>query len=251
MSNVAANLESVTRRIQAAARRAGRDPRSVTLVAVTKTHPLEAVIEAYQTGLRHFGENRAPEGNAKIDGFTDWLQANSCAEPGQWHFIGHLQTRQVGLVIGGQYPLIHSVDRLKLAQRINRLVENANLAPVNILLQCNVSGEATKSGFLLNRWSQEPAQLKEFLQAAAQIQSMPKINIQGLMTMAPWFDNPEEARPVFQRLAALRKILQTELPGVNWQHLSMGMTDDFEVAIEEGATLVRVGRAIFGERDYT
>ncbi|RMF02394.1 MAG: YggS family pyridoxal phosphate-dependent enzyme, partial [Chloroflexi bacterium] len=199
MSNVAANLEQVTRRIHAAARRAGRDPRGITLVAVTKTHPLQTVIEAYQAGLRHFGENRAAEGNAKIEGFAGWLQTSLRAEPAQWHFIGHLQSRQAAQVIGGQYTLVHSVDSLKLAQRINRLAERDTLPPVNILLQCNVSGEATKSGFALERWPQEPAQLNEFLQAVVQIQSLKKLNIQGLMTMAPWFDNPEDARPVFQR----------------------------------------------------
>lgn len=248
MSNIAANVDTVYQRINAAAKRAGRDADDITLVAVTKTHPLETVIEAYQAGLRHFGENRVKEGREKVADMARWLES---APPGQeqpiWHLIGHLQSRQVGAALG-QFSLIHSVDSLKLAQRIDRLAERDNYPPVEILLECNVSGEATKYGFAVDNWSSDDKQLTTFLETIAQIVTLDKIIIRGLMTMAPFYDDPEETRPVFQSLAALKATLQTKMPHIDWKHLSMGMTDDFEIAIEEGATIIRVGRALFGER---
>ncbi|GAB4439431.1 MAG: YggS family pyridoxal phosphate-dependent enzyme [Anaerolineae bacterium] len=249
MSQIAANAAQVQARIAAAARRAGRSADEVTLVAVTKTHPLDVVVEAYQAGLRHFGENRAAEGGDKVAAFQHWLQSHSAdADSPHWHFIGHIQSRQAGGVLAGGYNLIHSVDSLKLAQRFNRLAA-PNEPPLNVLLQCNVSGEASKSGFELQRWQRDANQLRQFLADASQIEALEKVNIVGLMTMAFIADSPEETRPTFQSLAALRAALRREAPHINWQHLSMGMTDDFEVAIEEGATIVRVGRAIFGERE--
>ena len=250
MSNIAVNIEAVYRRIDAAAQHAGRQADDVTLVAVTKTHPLKTVTEAYEAGLRHFGENRAKEGRDKVIGMTDWLAGASEKardDPPIWHMIGHVQSRQVGHVLG-QFKLIHSVDSLKLAQRIDRLSERDGYPAVEILLECNVSGEATKSGFALDNWSTNKAQLGAFLKIIDQMASLNKIIIRGLMTMAPLSNNPEDARPIFQSLAALRKTLQVEMPQFEWRHLSMGMTDDFEVAIEEGATIIRVGRALFGER---
>lgn len=247
MSQIAATVEAVYRRMHRAAERVGRSASEITLVAVTKTHPLETVVQAYQAGLRHFGENRAAEGRAKAAGLAEWL-ARTGGEPPTWHLIGHLQSRQVDEALG-IYRVIHSLDSLKLAQRIQRLAERDNHLPVEVLLQCNVSGEASKSGFDLAQWSSDQTQLESFLEAVVQIGGLDKIVVRGLMTMAPWFDNPEMARPTFQSLAALRTRLQAELPQFDWTHLSMGMTDDFEVAIEEGATLVRVGRAIFGERE--
>lgn len=250
MSAIAAKVETVYRRIEAAAQRAGRQAEDITLVAVTKTHPLATVIDAYQAGLRHFGENRADEGQTKAVGMADWLAQTSeeRSDCPMWHFIGHLQSRQVGPVLG-QFQTIHSVDSLKLAQRINRLAKRDDFSPVEIFLECNVSGEASKYGFALARWSTDKAQLTAFLDQVAQMESLEKVVIRGLMAMAPWSPNPEEARPVFKSLAALRQKLQTDLPQFDWRHLSMGMTDDFEVAIEEGATIIRVGRAIFGERN--
>jgi pyridoxal phosphate enzyme (YggS family) len=205
------------------------------------------VIEAYQAGLRHFGENRADEGRDKAAALARWLSQSGSQSP-TWHLIGHLQSRQVVAALD-TYRLIHSVDSLKLAERINRLAERDNYPPVEILLQCNVSGEATKSGFLLDQWASDSRQLRDFLEAIEHMGRLSKIVIRGLMTMAPWFDNPEDTRPTFQSLAALREIVRAKWPQFDWQHLSMGMTDDFEVAIEEGATLVRIGRAIFGERE--
>lgn len=253
MSDIAAKVEVVYQRIGRAAERAGRRADEVTVVAVTKTHPLETVIEAYQAGLRHFGENRAKEGRDKSVGLAEWL-AQSKQGFGQesrlptWHLIGHLQSRQAEDALE-VYQLIHSVDSLKLAQRLNRLVERDNRSPVEVLLQCNVSGEATKSGFQLERWSTDKAQLAAFLEDVTQIGLLNQIIMRGLMTMAPFSANPEDARSTFQSLAALRDRLQAEISPFDWQHLSMGVTDDFEVAIEEGATIVRVGRAIFGERE--
>lgn len=246
MSELATKIEAVYQRLHRAAERAGRLPEEITLIAVTKMHPLETVVEAYQAGLRHFGENRVGEGKAKAAGLADWLKKTGGEAP-TWHLIGHVQSRQVEDVLG-TYRLIHSVDSLKLAQRIDRLGQRDDCPPVEVLLQGNVSGEASKSGFELAQWSKDKAQLKTFLETVIQLGQLERVTIRGLMTMAPWFDNPEEARPTFQSLAALRERLRVELPQFDWTHLSMGMTDDFEVAIEEGATMVRVGRAIFGER---
>lgn len=243
-----ANLEAVYHRIEAAAARVNRSGQEISLVAVTKTHPLETVINAYRAGLRHIGENRAPEGAEKVAAMSNWLKANH-EEAVHWHFIGHLQSRQVADVLGSDYALIHSVDSLKLAKRINRLAKRDDFPTAKVLLQCNVSGESSKFGFNLSHWQSNADQRSAFMKEVAQIVALDKIIIQGLMTMAPWFDNPELARPIFKSLAELRTVLRAEVPGVDWQHLSMGMTDDFEVAIEEGATIIRVGRAIFGERN--
>jgi pyridoxal phosphate enzyme (YggS family) len=249
VSSIAANLDALYQRIDAAAKRAGRAANDITLVAVTKTHPLETVVQAYQAGLRHFGENRVQEGREKVAAMAEWLESVSPdhQERPIWHLIGHLQSRQVGAVLG-QFNLIHSVDSLKLAQRINRLAERDNHPLVEVLLECNVSGEATKFGFALDHWASDRRQLTTFLETIAQMVTLDRVVIRGLMTMAPLGQDAEQARPVFQSLAALRATLQTEIPEVDWRHLSMGMTDDFEVAIEEGATMIRVGRAIFGER---
>lgn len=242
------NLEAVQARITAAAQRSGHPAAEITLVGVSKTQPLAAVIAAYQAGLRHFGENRAEEGKEKIQGLAAWLATQPDPEPVHWHFIGHLQSRQAGTALAGGFQLIHSVDGLKLAERLARLVEQNGQSPVGILLQCNVSGEASKSGFELSQWQTDKRQLADFLKVVGQVAGLPQLTIRGLMTMAPLVEDPEAARPTFKSLAALRQRLQAELPQVHWQHLSMGMTDDFEVAVEEGATLLRVGRAIFGER---
>ena len=248
MSNLAANIAAVYERIEAAASRAGRKVDEITLVAVTKTHPLETVIAAYQAGLRHFGENRVAEGGEKIAGLAQVIPLESPDQP-TWHLIGHLQSRQAGQALG-KFQVIEAVDSLKLAQRLNRLAERDGYPPVEILLECNVSGEASKNGFALERWPTDPAQLNAFLQTITELAALNKLIVRGLMTMAPLVADPEETRPVFSSLAALRARLRVERPQVDWRHLSMGMSDDFEVAIEEGATIVRLGRALFGEREY-
>ena len=251
MSRVAANLGQVRAKIAVAAERAGRPVSEITLVAVTKAHPVDVVIEAYQAGLRNFGENRAAEGYEKSEAFARWHQTYASNQQlPAWHFIGHIQSRQANMVLNGDYSLLHSVDSLKLAERLNRLAQQRDRQSINVLLQCNISGEATKSGFTLQNWQNDAGQLQNFMEIVNKINNLKKLNISGLMTMAPIVDNPEQTRPTFKSLAALHHTLKQEVPHISWRHLSMGMTDDFEVAIEEGATLVRVGRAIFGERAY-
>ncbi len=231
------NLARVQERIEAAARRAGRDPADIILVAVTKTHPPEVVEAAYLAGLRHFGENRVEEAAPKIQAVAAWLAAQKPdADPPAWHMIGHVQSRKADEA-AGPYALIHSVDSVKLARRLDRFAsERGRRLP--ILLEVNVSGEASKYGF-------RPT---EVAAALTEIAAMSSLQVQGLMTMAPIVADPEMARPVFRALRVLRDDLARRFPQMEWHHLSMGMTDDFEVAIEEGATLVRIGRAIFGER---
>lgn len=251
MSNFAANLTSVQKRIAMAAARVGRKATDVTLVAVSKTHPLETIIKAYQAGIRHFGENRDQELQHKLAVFREWQHMQESIEPVHWHFMGHVQSRQVGSILESQPNLLHSVDSLKLAERINRIVQRENLPSINVLLQCNVSGEASKSGFPLQNWATAQYQLIDFRQTVEQIASLEKVKIVGLMTMAPYSDEAEMSRPFFQSLAGLKAKIEELYPNLEWPHLSMGMTNDFEVGIEEGATIVRVGRAIFGERHYT
>ncbi len=247
--DIPANLNLVQERIQAAAQRAGRDPAEVTLIAVTKTHPVEVMQAAYQAGLRHFGENRVEEGRLKILAFNEWLAANSEAdERPTWHMIGHLQSRKVADALA-HFDIIHSVDSLKLAERLNRLAERDGVEPpVPVLLECNVSGEASKYGFELSQWEEDREVRTAFSDVVRRIVELPRLRLGGLMTMAPIVPDPELVRPVFVALRNLRDALIEEFPDAEWRHLSMGMTDDFEVAIEEGATLIRVGRAIFGPR---
>ena len=224
-------IAAVQERVAAAARRAGRDPAEVTLVAVSKTHSPEEVAAAYAAGLRVFGENRVEEAAPKTG---EVARLVAPAEPPAWHLIGHLQSRKAEDVLPWA-SMVHSVDSVKLAQRLSRFMTTKKLP---ILLEVNVSGEASKYGF-------EP----EGLPAAVEtIVALPGLALQGLMTVAPIAADPEDVRSVFAALRALRDELSHSYPTLDWRHLSMGMTDDFEVAIEEGATLVRVGRAIFGER---
>jgi pyridoxal phosphate enzyme (YggS family) len=245
MADIAANVSRVQARIEAAAHHAGRDASEVTLVAVTKTRALEAVQAAYQAGVRHFGENRVEEGGPKLAAFNAWLSNLSNAAPATWHMIGHVQHRKAARAL--TFDLIHSVDSLRLAEQLERLAVTEGRT-VSILLECNVSGEASKDGFALCGWQAQREARREFYQAVRGILVLPHLRLRGLMTMAPIVPDAEQARPVFARLRMVRDVLREEFPAVAWPHLSMGMTDDFEVAIEEGATLVRIGRAIFGER---
>jgi len=223
-------IAAVQERTAAAARRAGRDPAEVTLVAVSKMHSPEEVAAAYAAGLRVFGENRVEEAVPKTG---EVARLVAPAEPPDWHLIGHLQSRKAEDVLPWA-SMVHSVDSVKLAQRLSRFVTAEKLP---ILLEVNVSGEASKYGF---RPEELPA-------AVETIAALPGLALQGLMTMAPIAADPEDVRPIFAALRALRDELRRSYPTLDWRHLSMGMTDDFEVAIEEGATIVRVGRAIFGE----
>jgi len=236
------DLSHVRERIAEAATRAGREPQSVLLVAVSKTFPVQAILEGYQAGLRHFGENRPEEGAEKIP------QVNEAVDGPRptWHMVGHVQSRKADLTVK-HFDRVHSVDRLKIARRFSRFATPAERV-LPVLLECNVSGEASKYGFAADRWEAEDGQREALFTACEKILALPGLRVEGLMTMAPLTDDPETVRPVFARLRGLRDALAERFPSATWQELSMGMTDDFEVAVEEGATMVRIGRAIFGSR---
>lgn len=218
-------------RISAAAARVDRPATAVTLVAVSKTHPFAAVEAAYAAGQRDFGENRVEELWPKVEA----AQAAGLDDI-RWHLIGTVQSRKSSMAVG-PFALIHSVDRMKIANRISRDAQEAGQV-MGVLLEVNVSGEESKHGFTPN----------EVLAHAGELAQLPGINVRGLMTMAPFTGDEAEIRPVFRGLADLRGRLRQADPPYDWPELSMGMTNDFEIAIEEGATLVRVGSAIFGAR---
>jgi len=222
VSTIAERVEAVRLQIADACLRSGRSPEEVTVVAVTKGFPPEAVREGFAAGLNQFGENRVQEAQAKLP-----LLADLAPRP-TWHMVGHLQTNKVKTVLS-LFDIIQSVDSLHLAQEISRRAPQSVRVPV--LLEVNVAGEAAKYGF-------SPDELPA---AAEQVRALPGLEVRGLMTVAPMVADPQQARPVFRRLRSLAESLDL-------RELSMGMTDDFEVAVEEGATIVRVGRAIFGER---
>lgn len=227
---LAANIAHVRSTIANAARRAGRDSAEITLVAVSKTRPVELVEMAYNLKVTDFGENRVQEALPKIDAFHP--------QGVHWHMIGHLQSNKAGKVVGA-FDSVQSVDSLALAQTLQRQATKRAIR-LPVLLEVNVAGEESKSGIRPD----------EVLPLARQIAELPALEVQGLMTVAPLVDDPEKVRSVFRSLRELRDLLSSELPECSWQHLSMGMTDDYSIAIEEGATIVRVGRAIFGERVY-
>ena len=218
--DIKANVEQVNERIIQACQRAGRSPDEVTLVAVTKTVEPSAIATAFKLGINHFGENRVQEAAQKA-GQLSYLEPHPT-----WHMIGHLQSNKARVAVG-IFDVIHSIDSVRLAEVVSRRTQKT----LPVFLEVNLSGEATKSGFSV-------AELEPALEA---ISRLPGLEIKGLMTIAPMVDDAEQVRPVFQKLRSLRDAFGLE-------HLSMGMTDDFEVAVEEGATLVRIGRAIFGER---
>jgi pyridoxal phosphate enzyme (YggS family) len=216
-------IAAVRSRIAAACDRAGRDPASVTLIAVSKTHPAEVVLAASQLGLTDFGENRVQEAAAKID--DPRIREASPV----WHLIGHLQTNKAKDAVR-HFALIHSVDSERLLRAVAKEAESRAEA-VRILLEVNVAGEASKFGLT-------PTEVPTLVEVAM---GLPHVRVEGLMTVAPHVADPEAVRPVFRELRRLAG-------GTGLDALSMGMTDDFEIAIEEGATHIRVGRAIFGER---
>ena len=226
--SIAERLNQIRSRIAETAAKAGRDPRTVRLVAVSKTRPPEDVVAACRAGQVIFGENYVQELTAK---------AAEVAEPLEWHFIGHLQGNKVKY-LAGLVTLVHSVDRLSLAEEISRQCGRLGRS-CDVLVQVNIAGEATKSG------TTEIGALK----LVRDIALLPNLKVRGLMTMPPFFDDPEAARPYFAELKRLSDLIATQaVPGVEMGELSMGMSGDFETAIQEGATLVRIGTAIFGER---
>lgn len=236
------NLTHVRSRIAEAALRTGREPEDVTLVAVTKTHSADVVRAAYEAGARHFGENRPREGISKITALKPYLSD----PPPTWHMIGHIQSRKARHVVT-HYDVVHSIDRLKIAHRLSRYTDETE-TELPVLLECNISGEDSKYGFPLEEWEEDQTRQQAFFSAVAEILEVPGLRVGGLMTMPPYVDDPKEVRPIFVSLRHLRDALRERFPSEDWHHLSMGMTNDFEVAVEEGATLVRVGRGIFGPR---
>ncbi len=237
---IADNIRRVQDTIADACARSGRDPAEVTLIAVSKTHPPQMILEAAQAGVQHFGENRVEEAESKIP------VVNADAPiPLTWHMIGHIQSRKAKAV-PPLFSVVHSVDSVKLAERLSRLVIERG-GRLDALIEVNVSGEASKGGVQAHGWQTAGAVRDQVWAAVEQICALPGLRVRGLMTMAPIVDDMESARPVFADLAALRLALIGAL-GVALPDLSMGMTDDYPVAVEEGATMVRIGRAIFGER---
>ena len=218
--DIAANLRDVQGRIARACERSHRSPGEITLVVVTKEVEVSAIRAAFDCGIRDFGENRVQEAEDKI------AQLSDLKPDVTWHMVGHLQSNKARTAVE-LFDIIHSIDSVRLAEILSRRAEKT----FPVLLQVNVSGEATKGGFVMG----------EIVNAVNEIKRLPNLKVMGLMTIAPLAADPEEVRPVFRKLRELRDSLGLE-------HLSMGMTDDFEVAVEEGATMLRVGRAIFGER---
>ena len=226
MAEIAENLDRVREQIAQAAAKAGRNADDIELVAITKTHPAEKVREAIEVGQTLFGESRVQEARAKIPELPSNLR---------WHFVGHLQKNKIRHALP-LFEMIHSVDSIALAEEINRIAEEEGLHP-RVLLEVNVAGEGSKFGFASNRLRE---QMEELL-------ALPRLSIEGLMCLPPLAEEAEASRKYFVQLRELRDSLEKEID-LKLPQLSMGMTDDFPVAVEEGATLVRVGTAIFGER---
>jgi len=229
---VSENIARVREQIEKAANRAGRHPEDVTLMAVTKTVPPERIREAYNAELRTFGENRVQEFDGKRNALRDLAEA-------QWHMIGHLQSNKAANAVE-LFHAIESVDSLRLARKLNAAGQELG-KKLPVLIEINIGGEQAKAGL-----APDSAELLELFQAA---QELPSLELQGLMTVPPYADDPEQSRPYFRKMYELsRKVDAMNLPGIGTKVLSMGMSHDFTVAIEEGSTCVRVGTAIFGER---
>ena len=224
------NIQIVQKNIEEACKKAGRDPAEVTLIAVSKTKPVSDIEEAIRCGMTVFGENKVQELLQKMETIKDDVT---------WHLIGHLQTNKVKY-IADKPLLIHSVDSVKLAKEIQKEAAKKQ-SDCNILLEVNVAEEESKYGFTYD----------EVLPAICEIAQFPNVHIQGLMTIAPFVENPEDNREIFAKLHKLLLDIKTRnIDNVNMSVLSMGMTNDYMVAVEEGATMVRVGTGIFGERNY-
>lgn len=229
MTYIAENLTHIHECIRCACQRTGRDPQQVRLIAVSKKKPLTDIATAVAAGQRRFGESYVQEFVEKVE---------AAPQPLEWHFIGGLQSNKVKY-LRGLPTLIHSVDRLSLAKEISRQWQKTDQR-ANILLQFNLGGESSKSG----------AAADDALKLVRQVSQLPNVQVCGLMTLPPYFDDPEEVRPYFRQLREMAdQLREKKLANVQLTELSMGMSHDFEVAVEEGATLVRVGSAIFGARD--
>lgn len=245
VEEIASNVARIRERIADAARRGGREPSDVALIAVSKTHPPDLVEAVAAGGIRDFGENRIQEAAEKIPRVH--------VPDLRWHLIGHLQRNKARRAVQ-LFDLVHSLDSLRLAEALSRVVEEEQAtapdAPrrLAVLLQVNLAGEEQKEGFDLAGGIRNEAAWDPFCDDVGQIVALPWLEVRGLMTVAPYVEDAEQVRPVFRALREVRDALAERFPSAAWHELSMGMTGDFEVAVEEGATLVRVGRAIFGER---
>ena len=227
------NIADLQSRIRQAAQRAGRSPSDISLMAVTKTHPPDRIREAYESGLRLFGENRVQEFSTKAGSLADLVNAD-------WHMIGHLQTNKAAKA-AELFSAIDSVDSVKLAEKLDATASALN-KQLQVLIEVNVGGEAAKTGV-----APDSPDLEDLLQAAPRLEAL---NFRGLMTVPPFTEDPEGARPYFRRLRTLRdQIAARNLPAITMEILSMGMSHDFAVAIEEGSTCIRIGTAIFGTRE--
>ncbi len=237
VSSIRENYQFTLDQIATAAHKSNRDPKEIRLVVVTKSQPVEVAQAAIEAGVKILGENYPEEGVTKIQS----LAGQSGVE---WHMIGHVQSRKARLV-ADHFALLHSLDSLKLAQRLDRFsAERNHLLPV--LLEFNVGGEESKSGWDASDESQWNALLPE----VASLLDLPHLRVHGLMTMPPLETDPQDARRFFMRLRSLRDYLASQFPKADWHELSMGTSADYTVAVEEGATLVRVGTAIVGARKY-
>ncbi len=245
MKTLAERYTTILNRIHNAARRAGRHPDEITLVAVTKTWPVELNLAAYAAGMRHFGENHPEELARKATAVAAHLGPDSGIV---WHQIGVVQSRKTKFV-AQHASVLHALDRLKIANRLSRqLASSGKILPV--FLEVNLSGEASKSGFPCANWEEDATQQAELRKVVEHVTNLPGLSLYGLMTMAPWRVDETVIRTVFRRTRLLAEWMQANFPAIQTPlRLSMGMTDDFEIAIEEGATHVRIGRAIFGERN--
>ena len=235
VARIKENLEAVQLKINAAAIKAGRDPKSIKLVAVTKLLPLEVVRSAYSAGMHCFGENYPEQAIEKILAMKEHPDI-------EWHMIGHIQSRKTELVCR-YFNKVHSVDRLKIARYLNRYCGELG-KDMPILIEVNLSGEESKSGF--PAWHED--QWTELSIALGEIVKLPNIKVQGLMTMPPLFDDPEQSRPIYRKLQRLQCFLKDRFPDACWNELSIGTSFDYEIAVEEGATLVRIGTELFGPR---
>ena len=242
VSSIRENYQKTLDVIAASARKAGREPESVRLVVVTKLQPLEVVQAAIEAGAQILGENYPEEAVQKITELKSQTAAESLRFAVEWHIIGHVQSRKARLV-AEHFALFQSLDSLKLAERVDRFAAEFNRV-LPVLLEFNVGDEESKSGWLASdetRWT-------DLLNDVNAVASLAHLQVRGLMTMPPLFTEPEAARPYFQRLRRLRDFLAKHLPQIEWREISMGTSADYAIAVEEGATLVRVGQAIVGQR---
>jgi PLP dependent protein len=232
---IRANLDAILARIERAASSTGRNASDINLVVVTKAQPLEVTRAAILAGAKILGENYPEEALPKMEALDE-------AESVQWHMIGHLQSRKAKIV-ADHFDMLHSLDSIKLAEKLDRLLAERNRR-IPVLLEVNVGEEESKYGWPASK----KEQWEEFGLAVEHIRKLPHLQIAGLMTMPPLFDHPELGRPYFKQMRSLQLFLQEQFPGVNFGQLSMGTSADFEVAIEEGATYIRVGQAVVGPR---